>query len=192
MKTIADLNSKWWYRLIKVVYILALLFFLIAPVVGIVFSYAPEFDGINSYARCKDGRTVNLIKNDVHLYSEYVWSSDDKIIKDRCANSFTLEEVKNGISDDQVINRMLANSNTEYNVEAALEAGATKKQIGDYLKTQIEKNTEYTLVSAYTPRNWIATIGFSLLSVVITLLVFEVAKRIFYYILLGSIRPHKK
>ena len=52
-----------------------------------------------------------------------------------------------------------------------------------------EKN--YDLVSSYTNRDWVRTVGYSLLAIIVTVFIFELTKRIFYYVVLGSIRPQK-
>jgi len=49
----------------------------------------------------------------------------------------------------------------------------------------------YKFIGIYTARNWFKIMWQSLLSIAIALIIFEVIKRIFYYILLGKFMPKK-
>ena len=63
--------------------------------------------------------------------------------------------------------------------------GQTKLQV----TSRTENSGVYELVSEYTKRDWIATIGFSLLSIAIAYTVFGLLKRTLYYIVLGTFTP---
>lgn len=70
-----------------------------------------------------------------------------------------------------------------------------KKMIDDaafdfYQKVSIETKN-YKLVPVYTDRDWLRTILFSSLALALALLSFELIKRVFYYVILGSIRPQR-
>lgn len=189
-KTITYLNSKMWYRFIKVIFILSFILAIIFPLIGVYFEYKPEFDNKKSYVVCKDGRTVSLEDNNIYLYSSYIGSNDDLTIKQRCGNSFSSEEFKKGVSDDMIIERLLANRNKSFDVDNAIKYGYSKKEIADYLIKNIDK-TEYKLVSILTPTKWNAIVGYSFLVILSVIAFFELIKRIFYYIVLGAIRPKK-
>lgn len=161
MKTISELNNKWWYRLIKVIYLAILLVAFIGYPIGIFFSYGPEYDNDKSYIKCANGKDFILSKNGIYLNSDYMYSSD----KDK-AESLCFDGTVNFTKD---------------------EFGKTHLRI----TSKTENSGKYELVNLYTGRNWIATVGFSLLSMFGVSLAFETMRRIFYYVILGSIKPKK-
>lgn len=162
-KTIEYLNTKAWYRFLKVIYLVFLIFFLISPLIAIFFSYSPEYDNTNSYIKCANGKNFFLRDKGINLYDDFMWEDDKEKAKGLCFDG-EVDVEKDSIS-------------------------------GHILRAKIISTTEnsgkYELISKYTSRNWVATIGFSLLSIAVALLVFELVRRIFYYVVLGKIRPEK-
>lgn len=160
-KTISYLNSKMWYRFIKVVFLLFLFLCLVSSSAAIFTYYSPKYDNAKSYIKCAKGKNFILNQNGINLHSDFMWDFDMEKAKSLCFD---------GTLDFK-----------------------TDKYGQTHLETTSETNNsgKYELVSIYTNRNWIATIGFILLSIVISLFIFEATKRGFYYIVLGSIRPKK-
>ncbi len=161
-KTVSHLNSKIWYRLIKVIYFVLLLVFLVIPPTAVFYSYGSEYDQTNSYIKCANGKVFYLSENGFYIYNGYMSDSNKASAKNLC-----FDGVRNFV----------------------------KEKIGtmEFLKPQVISETEssggYELVNKYTNRNWFATVGFSILSIAIVLLVFELVRRIFYYVVLGKINP---
>lgn len=189
-KTISYLNSKVWYRSLKVIFILSFILAIIFPLIGVYFEYKPEFDNKKSYVVCKDGRTVSLEDNNIYLYSSYVGGDDDLTIKKRCTAALTFDEFKKDLSDYASIERLLENRSDGFDVDNAIKAGYSKEEVQKYLEKTINK-TEYKLVSIYTPIHWVAVVGYSFLIILSVIVFFEIIKRIFYYIVLGVIKPKK-
>jgi len=182
-RSIAGLNQTIWYRGMKVVYFLSLLFFLVAPPVGIFLDYTPEFDNINSYLLCKDGRQMYLKENNITLNNGYISSNDDEELKHICLSD---AEIGRAIRTRFPDNKYIGLSNEE------IGASEKKSFSAKFATYSIRSNTEnYTLVSKYEERNWFATIGYSVMSIIVTLLSFEAMRRIFYYIFLGSLWSKK-
>jgi len=158
-KTISYLNSKMWYRFIKVIYLLILFLSLVGYSVAIFVYYGPRYDNDKSYIKCANGKNFILSQNEINLHSDFMWDSDIEKAKSLCFDgtvNFTTDKY-----------------------------GQTR--LGHTSKT--DNSGKYELVNIYTNRNWIATIGFILLSIIGNLLVFEAIRRAFYYIALGTIRP---
>jgi len=61
------------------------------------------------------------------------------------------------------------------------------------LRKKIDKvlGKNYSMVEKYTSRNWTQTINYSLLALLGVTIIFELIRRIFYYVVLGKLRPAK-
>jgi hypothetical protein len=183
MKTLTELNSKWWHRLIKVCFILLFLFCLITPVVIVVSSYNPTINESESSAVCDDGRQLQFgakqgYENGELITRYYVFSRDYSEIAVFCASDRAIATKARSLYgpttlDDQELARLV------------------RSRLDVYGEDLYFPSDNYTINYVYTKRDWIGTIGYSLLSVVVTLLIFELVRRIFYYVVLGSLRPKK-
>jgi hypothetical protein len=88
-KTIEYLNSKWWYRLLKIIYIFLFTVLVISSFSIIYDTTSPKkvFDNKSSYIQCIDkDAQFGLDENDISLLSEYIYSWDDKTFKSWCGN----------------------------------------------------------------------------------------------------------
>jgi len=159
MKTTTELNSKIWYRFLKVIYVLIFIPIFIVAFFSGYWDTMPQFDSENSYLKCDNGGKVNP-KN---WYSPYLTPSEDETYRKYCAIE---SEVGETLSQE--------------------EFTAQWKNLKD---KSIPKN--YEVISIYTKRDWLKTIGISALWTVVAILIFELLKRIFYYIVLGSFIPPK-
>ncbi len=180
-RTIASLNAKVWYRLIKVVYLLTFVVAILLPIIGISMNYGPKMDAENSIIKCQGGGFVFPKMFGVHLYSENVSFSDDKKIRVQCLPYSNLGEI---------VKKAYPTVYTDISNE---DLGKRVKEKNDVYLGNIEiKDKNYSLETTYTKRNWTATVGFTALSVVIVLAIFELFRRVFYYIFLGKVFPKKK
>jgi len=153
MKTISELNSKIWYRALKVIYVLIFIPIFLIPILLTIASEGPQFDNEKSYIECDDEKTF-----------------DDEALK------------KNGVD--------IPLKFASYLIPQSVNDLKIKRMCSESSFAPIGKN--YSLISVYTKRNWFKTIGISILSIVATILLFELIKRIFYYIVLGSFKPQKQ
>ena len=155
MKTITELNSKAWYRLLKVIYVLIFIpIFVLAFFSGSI-ATKPEIDNKKSFVKCDDGKVFTLEESVVFLrYGPYVDSIDNLTLIRKCS-----------------------------------PASSFRPLVESYGGIQVDKNYELTII--YAQRNWPKTIVISFLSLIATIFVFELLKRIFYYIVLGSFIPPK-
>lgn len=104
MQTISDLNSKIWYRFLKVFYLFVFtVFALVLPIVAFVATGQPEYDISRSYIKCADGKNFILDKNGfsrLSLDSSYLDSWDEGRAKYLCFDGTfssglkTLEDTK--------------------------------------------------------------------------------------------------
>lgn len=151
-----------WYRLLKVIYLIILFLSLVGFLAVIFVSYNPKYDNSKSYIKCANGKNFILTQNEISLYGDYMQTPDKEKAKSLCFDG-TVTPIKT--YEDHIFT----------------------------LKTtsETENSGKFELVSIYTSRDWIATIGFMLLSIIGNLFVFEAIRRGFYYIVLGTIRPKK-
>jgi len=166
MKIITELNNKMWYRFLKVIYVLIFIpIFILAFFAGYM-STEPKFDNEKSYIKCDNGKELKLSENNISLYSNYIGSYDDKLIRLLCTKDVRDELVK------------------KY---GKIDVGTTLTQ--DEFNRLYENN--YNLVPFYTERSWTKAIGISFLWIIVATFFFELIRRTFYYIVLGSFRPPK-
>jgi len=160
-KTISYLNSKIWYRFIKVAY--TLLFLVIS--VTVIFSIFSEnirvLDMPNSQVICQYGNEKQLLIKEVfdkdempNILPNYYYD----------ANTALSEKIIKSCGINEVITR--------------------STQPDGFISDpyRIEKRYKNNITTALL---------YSLLSVVITILIFEIVRRVFYYIALGTIKPKK-
>lgn len=168
-KTISYLNNKMWYRFLKVAFALFFLFVVAFPIGFTIDEYLPEkvIDKDKTEIICKYGNKKTLSPKMLDLYMYDGWkasSYDNEKILRLCNAENEKIEVKNFSTDEMV------QANLKDFIGAGFEVKPIYKMEGSYLKI----------------------ILYSLLSLVITLIVFEIFRRIFYYIVLGKAFPKKK
>jgi len=178
-KTISYLNSKIIYRLIKVFYIFS---FLIAFVLFFCFSYyfLSRIDLNNTYVQCNDNRIINsddLIESKINVDFS-INSNDDYKVRAICEHP-----------DYKRTEKSLKNRNGEPFTETQLTY--IRNQIGittvDGVNYKLEPNYKFIANNHVNTRNILIVIA-TLAGIIIF---FEIVKRTFYYIVLGSIRPKK-
>lgn len=168
-KTIKTLNEKWWYRLLKVIYIVLLIMFVFSAITLSFSSYSPKkiYDNEKSFIVCDDGREFSLEENNVYLgISGRISTSDDKKFNSWCLDG----------SEEKV-------ENVDGRIARLKKSLATNK---------VEKEKNYIFFSSYKIigdwNNVMLSIFFSMLTI---FAVFELFRRIFYYVILGKMKPKK-
>jgi len=186
MKTISELNNKWWYRLVKVVFIGFALFCMVVSVFIIQDDNKPR--------QVKDYK-INCIADYTNKKSFFAEKDADTYIY-----KYGTDTVYQSLSED---NKQKIRNNCDISKEEADTAttkaiayitqqenlGATKEDIQNYINDNMRP---YLITEDYvTKGSYIKVISYSLLSILAILLVAEIIRRVFYYIVLGSIRPKK-
>jgi energy-coupling factor transporter transmembrane protein EcfT len=161
MEAINELNNKWWYRLLKVVYLIVLIAGILFIVLMVYSSNGPQFDNNASYIKCSNGKEVQLKSNDIFLYYDFLSPGDQKIAEGKCFDG------------------MISSSTDEF--------GKVKYKIA----SETDNSRKYNLVSVYTERNWSEIFLYILIGCFSLIAVFETIRRIFYYVILGSFTPKK-
>lgn len=209
-KTISYLNSKAWYRFLKIVFI----FIFIAVILianGINIS-----DGIGRidkdktliYCNGGDKRVLTARQAGVYFSNyEFIKGFDYKKFYEGYYNEYTIKDILQACYD-----KVPEYNNDEdiYLMQRVYEIQGfkanPKKFDEDYLKEQFKVMTEgykskdqkisyldysihlFDIKPAYTYKDFVL---YSLITNLSILLIFEVLRRVFYYIVLGTIKPKK-
>lgn len=182
-KDLRYLNSKWWYRLLKVVFVGMFLLGTIISVIIVVNDNKPyqvKDYKISCIAEYTNKKTL-FAEKDAGLYffpyeTETVYQSitDDNRLKLRNICGFTNDKA------DELNNEAIAYINEQ------IKLGTDKTTIQKYL----DDSRAYTIEEVYrTEGGYVAVVAYSLLTIIISLIIAELVRRIFYYITLGSFLP---
>lgn len=187
IKTINELNSRVWYRVLKVLYIFSFIA-IVAITLFLVFvehkTPIEEIDHSNTKIICNLGNKNTFNKNQVfegldQFFKEEQYYKIDRlksVIQNKCEitqeilNKF---ELTRGETKDGRTPVLWSDGESSFN--------ATINGLTGY---EIEEKYKYT-------GGLDAVIGYSILSLLVLIIIFEAIRRIFYYIILGKLMPRK-
>lgn len=219
-KTISHLNSKAWYRLLKVIYVLGLLVALAIFNIAAFSGGVKQLDPNATMVQCNTQYYVDKVPQGYKQFSFnelgfYLPVSNGFNYKDFYSNPFNENEVKTILSKCSGVNNFnqidlsfdqvladIQKDNPSITTDSAAVA-VYNNSIQNYenndesvddavsntlnnLETYDAHQFDVTPVFTYTPFLELFFIGN-----IVILLVFEVMRRAFYYIVLGSVRPEK-
>ncbi len=170
MKTIGDLNNRWWYRFAKVVYSTIFIISTLGFSIGFLWStyWYPEIEIVYLDSRLIQSvprGTVSDLSSNISMSRSEYRKKYEQYTKDN-VRGLTLEELVAIGAKPSTLSFGPDNSVIPVN----------------QFKTRI--NVEY--------RDWWSALGYSFLSIFINLFLFEFGRRSFYYIVTGKINPSKK
>jgi hypothetical protein len=166
MKTISELNSKWWYRLIKIVYILI---FVVACGTALVISYSE----VGSY---QNDHTVTCNYGNKSTFLAY---KDKRIYVPFEDYSISLANLPENIKK-------------EIQTACAISDAEMKEKIDTYFNGTSDGKKLYEIIDTkVVVATYLSATLWSLLSLLIIVAIFEVLRRAFYYVVLGALRPQK-
>ncbi len=162
IKTLEYMNSKAWFRSLKVIYFLSListiLLILLFPILISAERPTKKFDLEKSYVLCNDGRKLNPILENI-------------IIDDNGENVADRDKNKAGL---------ICN---DYDSRSKVE------QI-PYTDKFIAPPNSFKFVPAYKIEpSWSKFIFTYTIVILVILIIFEIIKRLFYYIVIGKFKP---
>lgn len=217
MKTTSELNSRWWYRLAKVFYLFTLI---ISLILAVAISYS-ENNGLVSlnvkesiigcgieYSTQQSFPIIDVgsyyfephhFSGNNFLYKEFFSEyGNEYVIKDilrecRLGDTAFQEGVTN--NDIYVIQRMFEINRMNITDTERTELRNTElhRLNGAYSTDQKLKLLSFSnqLFFVYPVYDYVTTPGIIIASILGIIAVFEFIRRIFYYIVLGTIRPKK-
>lgn len=209
-KTISYLNSKAWYRLIKVIYILV---FITALISFNLFLYSinglKTVDQDKTQIQCNIGDRKTFTSKSINLNLDKSDFKNDKFDYEQFFRNYNDFEIKNILKECSPESaKNLIDSLDVFRIQRIYEItgikGAEKEYDKDYLNSETQKITSgyktsdekanyldfsvkfFDIKPVFTYNEFIK---YFLIGNLIMLLIFEGIKRIFYYIVLGSIKP---
>jgi hypothetical protein len=189
MKSFADLNAKWWYRLVKVLY--GTFFLLIALVSAVaVFRLNETYQAPNYLITCNYGNqsvfnTINEKNVSIADYNPYkeVPATMDKQILATCG----ITQAGIDQANAKATASQLDNEKSCINIKPT-------DLFAEYTCTHYippyQTSSMYNIVTATTPvHTYIKAVIYTALDLLIVLCLFEILRRSFYYVVLGKIKP---
>jgi len=168
--TTTYLNTKIWYRFLKIIYVFIFISALAYGVMWLIEEHSPyeTVDRYKSLIVCNSGNT--------YTFSEVGNVSDDIAMKELC-----LSPAEKIIRKEQILNGGSG-------FQAFLERKGLSSE-PNLLAIPIN----YKIQTVYkTIGGWHLVFGYFLLWILIICVALEIIKRAFYYIVLGKINPPKK
>lgn len=204
-KTLSYLNTKAWYRFLKVIYVAM---FALALLIGNISIYATNgiksVDGKKTEVACKSGKTFSLSDINASLdstdfpegifdYSKFYQGYNDydiKLILERCLginkvdDIFLLQKVQEFKGHKGNPENLSAQDLSDLRGELSrMQKDYDKKRYLDYSAHLFEIKPVFNYI---TPLLIFLFINLTILTV------FESLKRAFYYVFLGKLRPPKQ
>lgn len=167
MKTITELNSKMWYRLLKVIYLIIMFLFIVYAVViafSEVGSYQTDYTVVCNYGN----KSTFLAAKDKEIYISTYYDYSNSLAQLPDNTKVDLREACE-ISEEELFAQM----------DSIVNGTDGGGKLFDLKETKVNVSTYFS------------SIMWSILAIVIILLFFEIIRRAFYYIILGKIRPPK-
>lgn len=184
--TIASLNAKKWYWILKTVFIMVYVYglFVVAIIIlrGVVVSRPQQvFDSQNSYIVCDNGTKILLPDAHTQL-DEY---DGVGILADYDFRKLCLAE-----AESKHIGEIYAEKTKDFDLSIS-DYSNELSQVRWGLLSQMPKNYEYTKVEKIS-RTWLSLIINLLIIAFIFPIIMEIIRRIFYLIVLKTPFPKKK
>lgn len=169
MKTVSELNSKWWYRLVKVAYVAVFAIFALGAVSAITDEFWPTSIVIDHEVVCLEGNR-----------STFQASRDERIDLSSYSSDIGLSTLSNP-------------QRYSLRVACGLEAKAETPREAIIAMRGNDTIPAITITEiSLTDGGFVEAIVYSLAALLGVAVVFELFRRLFYYVVLGSLRPKKK
>lgn len=197
MKSISDLNNRWWYRLLKVLY--GGVFLLIAIVTAlIVFNanktyLAPDLNitcdfGNKAHFNAFHDRGISIADFDNN--KQVPPSLNTQILK---ACDITQDEIVTAAANSKATALKQYNDNDCANQPTAgLRVNLIQKYLCQNINAPYQTSNMYSITTRPVPipTYWKAAL-YAILDLFVILIIFEVIRRVFYYIAIGKVKPIK-
>jgi hypothetical protein len=208
-KTISYLNSKSWYRLIKVIYIISFAVMLVGYNIFVFSNGVKKLDLHNTTITCN---TKSSGYKKFSLADGYVFINDSALnnysyqnFYDKPTNEYAVEQLIEECSQLSRIPFTYNGQNLDiYDIQRMREIGRDNSNLSNdqiFKQEQAEKQNDpanlsikydshiFDIEPKYTIKGFLE---YFIIGNVIILVLFEILQRIFYYIVIGKIFPKKE
>lgn len=196
VKTISALNSKGWYRLLKVFFVLS--FLIVAVLYNSIFTFGGKIKHIDlnkTKIACIYGDKKSFTNKELELnFNEEITLSDSmnhsKILEacygDKVNDRWSMLDynIKEGNEQYKIKDKISGKTVTFIWYETVKPSNKDIENIFKELKIEL-----YKVVPVYSYAGFFMSLIFGNL---IILAVFEVFRRVFYYVVLGTFKPSKQ
>jgi hypothetical protein len=179
------LNKQQWFRVLKTFYIGLFAVSILFTAADSFSIFKPTLDPKNSYLTCSNGQKVPLGEHNFQITNKALSSSDDMAARRLCMSDAQIGSLarENGfflasdIDSDEVLGQKIR---TEQNfIYQNMFMNITPKE------------TNYELTEVYVKRSIFVILAWLFLPIMIITTIFEIVRRIFYYIVLDTFIPEK-
>ncbi len=192
-KKLSDLNSKMWYRLLKVLY------FTIFAIYFLIFFIELDYKSLKndyynlrkSYINCYNGETIYLKNINLDYYDlKYLNYNENNKFKFACLSDKELGAmIKNesgvylSFSDEKVGFLVREKFNSFSEIDSKMKTSLNfKEHQKNYILHTVKNNSLINVRTIFLDL---------IIPILIIIVFFELTKRIFYYVMLGTIKPKK-
>ena len=193
MKTLSDLNKKWWYRLLKVLY--CGIFLIVALVSALaVFALNETYQAPDYLITCSYGNhsMFNALHDKGISIANYdpnkeIPASMNQQILSACG--VTQGDIDKATADAK------AKAIQQYNENDCANSNPTGF-LGEFLCPDLSATYQtfnmYGMINSTVPvHTYGKAIGYTVLDLLIVFAIFEIGRRAFYYVATGKVRPVK-
>ncbi|MBP6926258.1 MAG: hypothetical protein KBB70_00990 [Candidatus Pacebacteria bacterium] len=187
MKTISELNSKWWYRLVKVIFIGCILLAMTIATFIFIDEYSPS-QSLDYKISCVADYTNHKETIAYKDESIFILPLNGQTVYQSLSDN-NKQEIRNicGISNEEADQ---GNATALAYINEQTKLGTSSAIIQKYIDDNLRP---YKVSEEYiTEGGYVQVVLYSILAAIGILLIAEIIRRIFYYIVLGSLRPKKK
>lgn len=187
-RTIKALSERWWYRLIKVIFIAAETLIIGLGVLIIFFIYYNQ--GINyqkTIVSCDNGLSTTLDKvtttaslSEVTYASNYSYYPLEQSLKATCSHYVTLTDGSSVLTINY--------KNIDYKKVTGVD-GHSYNSIGNFLPFYPDSKFDNYKVDIVRDSQLLKCLEYSLILGFVVSILFEFLRRLFYYIVLGKLFP---
>lgn len=210
--TLAKLQKKSWYRLIKVLYTGTFLLIVVSSIgLSIAYSNIKTIDPENTQISCILGNEKTFSASELGLYlSSGDFEKDGKFnyttyFERYYSTQYEIRDIFEACSTDHYadysnVNIFIVQARTEINHDNSLtdsqktdelskKLDAINRNYGSDSAKYLDFKTQIFSINPIYTNNTLDAIGYLILALIAYFTIFESTRRIFYYIVLGTWRP---
>jgi hypothetical protein len=179
------LNTQQWFRVLKTFYIGLFAVSILFTAADSFSIFKPTLDPKNSYLTCADGKKIPLGEHNFQITNKSLSASDDMAARRLCMS----DAVVGSLARE---NGFFLASDIESDEALGQKIRSEKNFVYQNMYMNITpKEANYELTEVYVKRSIFLILAWLFLPIMIITTIFEIVRRIFYYIVLDTFIPEK-